>query len=163
MTQIEFQNIMNSFFKVENNHLIVKDLIISDDIIQLNVSNKDTELTGIQFMRNEKPPVNIIWREDEKILYFTVGDELVNVKLNQPPLKIEDMVDDYFIHDEDILLVKIKNKKIFLPGIYNKILTIKVLFDPVTIIDVVTGLYICTLNKGTYKFVKRDGEWIDIT
>lgn len=163
MTTIEFQNLLNSFFQVENGHIKVKDLTISDDIIRINVNENMNNLAGFQIYRGEsKPPVNIIWEEESETLNFTVGADLATVKWNTPKKIVKYVTDDYFIKDEDIIIVKEPNKTVFLPFKSEKSIKIKMLCKTCKLMDLNFEIVENLIDNKTYEFLLVDGKWVDI-
>ena len=166
MTTIEFQNLLKSFFDFDANGVRVKDLTIRDNIIQVNDNNDnntDDMLTGIQFLRGEKPPLNMIWNEDNQTLNFTVGSDLAKLNCFFPEVSVKDVYEDYFVKDEDILIIKKPGLKVFLPKKHNKILTIKNEYSSTILVDYITLSDIYLDLKKTYKFVRHLDKWEDIS
>lgn len=162
MTNIEFQALLNRFFTVEDGKVIVKDLTISDNIVKISVNDENNRLSGFQIDRNDLPPVNIIWDNDNETLNFTVGSDLATVNWNYPTLNIKEMDDTFFVKNEDILLVNCSNKSIYLPSKYNKTLTIKMIDGPCEILnssfEVISQLH----KDNTYRLVLFKGDWVFI-
>lgn len=162
MTNIEFQNLLNRFFTVEDGKVIVKDLNISDDIIRISVNNENNRLAGFQIDRTNKPPVNIIWDNDTETLNFTVGSELATVNWKHPTPIIKEVKDNFFVKNEDILIVNCSNKTIYMPSKYDKPIIIKMIEGPCEILNSSFGP-IKTLEKGiSYQIVFFNNEWLFI-
>lgn len=163
MTTIEFQNLLNSFFQVEDGHIKVKDLTISDDIIKINVNDNNNRLAGFQIYRGDRPPVNIIWDEETQSINFTVGSDLTTVNWKYPKPVIKNIENDYFIKNEDIILISKPNLTIYLPPKYDKSIKIKMLDGPCRLMDKSFDVIHQLEKNKSYEFIFCDSlGWVDI-
>jgi len=166
MTQIELQNLITSFFKVENGRISVKDLNVEEPFIEINSKGDIPKFAGIKINRGESYPLNLVWEEETKTFSFTFGPELAHLQYKHPPLKVLKMDkpnDTKNLEDNDIVIVTAKNSVLFLEKNYTKKLTIKVIEGNVRTFERAGGNPVFNLTKGTYTLINCEGEWLDIS
>lgn len=166
MTQIELQNLITSFFKVENGRISVKDLNVEESFIEINAKGDIAKFAGIKINRGDSYPLNLVWEEETKTFSFTFGPELAHLQYKNPPikvLKIDKQNDTKNLEDNDVVIVNAKNTVLYLEKNYTKRLTIKVIEGNVRTFEREGGKPVFDLPVGTHTLINYEDEWLDIS